>query len=92
MNSKIFNNPTTRIILGILWGLGLACIFRVACNGRNCIIFKAPKPADVKNKIYNIEEKCYKYEKVNTECTDDTIENFAAKKAAKKAAAKKAAA
>lgn len=76
MTFKIFKDRKTRIILGILWGLGLACIFRVACNGRNCVIFKAPRPADVKNKIYNFDEKCYKYETVNTNCTNDSIENY----------------
>ena len=66
------------IMISIIWGFGLACIFRAACNGRNCVIFKAPRPVDVKNKIYNFDEKCYKYETVNTTCTDDTIENFKA--------------
>jgi hypothetical protein len=75
MNLKIFKDKKTRIILGILWGLGLACIFRAACNGRNCVIFKAPRPADVKNKIYSHDEKCYKYETVSTDCNENPIEN-----------------
>ena len=70
---KIFKNKYTKIILGILWGFGLACIFRSACNGRNCIIYKAPAPADVKNKVYSHEEKCYKYDTITTACTDDAI-------------------
>jgi len=71
--NNIFKNETTKIILGILWGFGLACIFRTACNGRKCIIYKAPKPADVVNSIYNHDEKCYQYKTVTTECTEDTI-------------------
>jgi hypothetical protein len=73
MNNKFFKNPYTKIILGILWGLGLACIFRCACDGRKCIIYKAPNPNDVKKNIYSYEEKCYKYETVNAECTDNAI-------------------
>ena len=53
---KFLKNKYSKIVLGILWGFGLACIFRSACNGRNCVIYKAPKPAEVKNKIYSHED------------------------------------
>lgn len=71
--NKFFKNKYTRIILGVLWGLGLSCIFRQACNGRNCIIYKAPKPEQVKNKIFAHEEKCYKYKTQKAECNDEAI-------------------
>ena len=74
MNSNFFKNQYTKIILGLLWGFGLACIFRSACNGRKCIIYKAPKPKDIENSIYNYDEKCYKYETVSTECNNNAIE------------------
>jgi hypothetical protein len=72
---KFLKNEYTKIILGILWGFGLACIFRSACNGRNCIIYKAPQPKEVTKNIYSSDDKCYKYETVNTKCTDDAIDN-----------------
>ncbi len=71
---KIFKNKLTRIILGILWGLGLSCMFRSACNGRNCIIYKSPVPAEIKSNIYNYNNKCYKYDTEETKCTKDAIE------------------
>jgi hypothetical protein len=71
--NNILKNNYTKIILGLLWGFGLACIFRCACNGRKCIIYKAPKPSDVENSVYNYDEKCYKYSTVTTECKDDAI-------------------
>jgi hypothetical protein len=73
MNSNFFKNPYAKIILGVLWGLGLACVFRSACEGRKCIIYKAPKKEEVIKNIYSHEEKCYKYETVNTECNNDPI-------------------
>jgi hypothetical protein len=73
VNTNIFKNEYTKIILGIIWGLGIACIFRSACNGRNCIVYKAPKPNDVKNSIYAHDEKCYKYDTVSTDCNDSAI-------------------
>jgi hypothetical protein len=74
MNSSILKNQYTKIILGILWGLGLACIFRCACNGRKCIIYKAPKPKDVENNVYSYDEKCYKYKTITTKCDNDAID------------------
>jgi hypothetical protein len=72
---KFLKNKYSKVMLGLLWGFGLACIFRCACNGRKCIIYKAPKPADVKNKVYSHDEKCYKYETVSTNCNENPVEN-----------------
>jgi hypothetical protein len=52
MIPKIFKNEYTKIIMGIIWGFGLSCIFRCACNGRKCIIYKAPNPSEVEKNIY----------------------------------------
>lgn len=73
--NKIFKNEYIRIILGLLWGFGLACIFRSACNGRKCIIYKSPKASEVINSIYSFDDKCYKYKTETTPCNDDAIEN-----------------
>ena len=69
----ILKNKISKIVLGILWGLGLACLFRKVCKGRNCIIYKAPEIKDVKDKIYSFNNDCYQYNIVNSECTDDEI-------------------
>ena len=74
MDLLLLKNKYSKIIMGLIWGFGLACIFRSACNGRKCIIYKAPKPKDVENKIYEHDDKCYTYKTVNTECTTDAIE------------------
>ncbi len=71
--NQIFKNRYTKIILGILWGLGLSCIFREACNGRKCIIYKAPNKLEVKNKIFSKDKKCFKYKPETTTCTEDAI-------------------
>ena len=41
---NFLKTPAGKIAVSILWGLGLACIFRKACKGRDCIVFKAPSP------------------------------------------------
>lgn len=70
----MFKNKYTRIVLGAIWGFGLACIFRTACNNRNCIIYKAPNPAFIKNSVYGVDDKCYQYETKNSDCDETAIE------------------
>ena len=53
----IFKSKLSKIILGILWGFGLAVIFRYACLGKNCVIYKSPVPATITNNIYSFDEK-----------------------------------
>lgn len=57
-----------RIILSVIWGLGLSAIFRKACKGRNCIVIKGPDPEEMHNKIFRFDNKCYKYSATNTSC------------------------
>lgn len=68
MISNLLSTREGKIILSIIWGLGLSALFRRACKGRTCIIIKGPKPVDMNNKIYKFDNKCYKYTAVNTQC------------------------
>ena len=62
-----------RIILSIIWGLGLAALFRKVCKGRNCIVLRAPDTSDIKGKIYRFEDKCYKFNPKITSCKNKNI-------------------
>jgi len=73
MDLKFLKTEQSKIILGIIWGFGLACIFRSACNGRKCIIYKAPRQIEVMNQIHTYEDKCYTYQPVNKPCSEDYI-------------------
>ena len=68
MISNLLSTREGKIILSIIWGLGLSALFRRACKGRTCIIIKGPKPDEMHNKIYKFDNKCYKYTAVNTKC------------------------
>lgn len=57
-----------KIILSIIWGLGLSALFRRACNGRKCIILKGPKPKDLTSNIYQFNNKCYTFKTYNVSC------------------------
>ena len=61
MIDKILKSKHGKIIISIIWGLGLAALFRKVCEGRKCLVIKGPKPEEVDNKIYKFDDKCYKY-------------------------------
>ena len=45
---KFLHSQSGKILISILWGFGLACLFRKVCRGRNCIIYNAPDPNEIK--------------------------------------------
>jgi hypothetical protein len=57
-----------RIIISVVWGLGLSALFRRACNGRKCIVVKGPKPSQFENKIYGFNNKFYTYQPYSVTC------------------------
>ena len=68
---KFLKTDTGKIVIGIIWGLGLACLFRQTCVGRKCIVYKAPNPTKVMSNVYSYNNKCYKYVTETTKCTDN---------------------
>lgn len=77
---RFFKHRLGKIIISIVWGLGLATLFRRVCKGRNCIIIKSPKLKDIEGKIYKYNRKCYKFESAVTSCKPKSgktiIENY----------------
>jgi len=50
------------IIISIIWGLGVACLFRKICDSNSCVVVKYPLNLDdyfvhKKNKCYNFKTK-----------------------------------
>jgi len=70
---KFIKTRQGRIIISILYGLGLSCLFRKVCTGRNCIVYRAPNPSTIVNNVYQHNGKCYQYKTESTNCTHDTI-------------------
>ena len=57
-----------RVFISMLLGIGLATLFRRACNDKNCIVFNGPVHTDFEGKTYKYGEKCYKYSLSPTTC------------------------
>ena len=45
------------IILSVILGLGLSCVFKMSCDSKNCIIHKGPDFSE--KKIIKYNNKCY---------------------------------
>lgn len=65
---KLLNSTSGKYIFSIILGIGLASLFRKACNSRNCLVFKSPEINDIKNSIYSYGDKCYKFIPKATKC------------------------
>jgi len=52
----------------MILGFGLAALFRQACKGDDCYIVNAPSNNELKKYYYKIDEDCFKYTPVATQC------------------------
>jgi len=52
-----FKSKAGTYLLSIILGLGLACIFKMSCDSKNCIVYKAPEKDD--KKIIRYNGSCY---------------------------------
>jgi len=68
---KLINTETGIILISILWGLGLSCLFRKVCKGRACIVLQAPSKDKIQGKIYEHSGSCYRYFPKKSECHKD---------------------
>tara|TARA_B100000424_G_C22942766_1_gene501610 strand:+ start:2335 stop:2541 length:207 start_codon:yes stop_codon:yes gene_type:complete len=60
----LYMEKNYKMILSIIWGLGLASIFRKICDKNSCVVIKAP--LDMSSYYQKNNEKCYSFSK--TEC------------------------
>jgi hypothetical protein len=65
---KFVSSETGKILMSMILGLGLATIFRASCKGKNCIIYHAAPLEEIKDKVYKIDKKCYKFNSTPVKC------------------------
>ena len=77
MNFKrLLNTEIGVFFISVLLGLGLATLFKNACEGKHCINFNGPLISEIDGKTYKYGEYCYKYKLQAAPCdpTKQTIE------------------
>jgi hypothetical protein len=61
MLRNIMDSDSGAIVVSIMLGLGLAAVFRTACKGGRCVVVNGPPMSDVRDKVYRLDDKCYRY-------------------------------
>ena len=65
------------MIVSFMLGVAIVMVVSPICHGKNCMIVKAPPLNEVRNTVYHIATKCYKFEAVPMECpASGVIEAF----------------
>ena len=72
---KLLQSKTGMMLISIIWGFGLACVFRQACKDRKCIVYSAPNLKSMKESIYKHGNKCYKYIAETTKYKADAVDH-----------------
>jgi hypothetical protein len=74
---KIIHSNVGKIIISVLLGIGLSCLFHKVCKDKECIKFNGPIIKDVDDKIFQYDDKCYTYKLKSTTCdTNKQIVDF----------------
>ena len=56
------------MLVSFMLGLAIVLIIAPICHGKECMIVKAPPIHEVRDSIYHIGTKCYKFETVQLDC------------------------
>ena len=70
MLADIVRNNNFKIVFSLLLGVAIVIvIFRPYCKGDDCGIWKAPPISEVRNTVFQIGKKCYKFNEKDDECS-----------------------
>ena len=71
---SFFNTEIGRIIVSIVWGIGLSTLFKRVCKNKKCIIIESPNPKDIEEKIfrYKGDSNCYRYNTYISKCSSNS--------------------
>jgi hypothetical protein len=65
---KLMYSKNGKYAVSIILGIGFSCLFRKVCKDRQCIIFRAPPIDEIKNSVYEHDNKCYKFIEKSMSC------------------------
>ena len=70
-------SPIFKALVSFMLGLAIVFVVTPMCRGKDCMIVKAPPIHEVRDSIYHIATKCYKFETVQMECpAQGVVESF----------------
>lgn len=69
MLGELLKSEQFKHVFSLLLGIALVIVvFRPYCKGDECSIWKAPPPAELKDSVFKIGQKCYTYKEHDVEC------------------------
>jgi hypothetical protein len=68
MISDALHKPMFGVIVSFMFGIAVVMVFAPICRGTKCMVIKAPPVHEVKDSVYKIGSKCYKFETVGMDC------------------------
>lgn len=67
--ASIFDNRGIIILISMIWGFGLALLFRRECQNDQCVIVRVPPSFNSGNNIiYDKNNRCYQLHKYPSPC------------------------
>jgi hypothetical protein len=72
---RLFYNKYGQIFVSALFGISLALLFSRVCKD-NCTLYFAPKYDEIDNKIFKLNDNCYKYKSFNVPCNNKALEQY----------------
>ena len=58
---RLLHGKYSKYVISAILGIGLATLFRKACNSRDCLVFYAPSIEKINNQIFKYNDKCYTF-------------------------------
>jgi hypothetical protein len=65
---RLLYGKFSKYVFSAILGIGLATLFRKACDSRNCLVFKAPSMDKIDKQIFKYNKKCYLFESSAQSC------------------------
>lgn len=58
---SLLHDEKFNVFFSFLLGIGLVCILRPMCSGKECATLKPPQEKDFDSYVYRLAEKCYSF-------------------------------
>lgn len=56
---RLFKTKTGKVVLSVVWGLGIAALFYKVCENAGCFVMNEPTNANIEHNIYEFKNECF---------------------------------
>lgn len=67
---RLFYTSLGQILISILFGLAIACMFQKVCKGNKCVVIEPPPMKEIEGYVFKIKDDCYEYIPRVIDCDD----------------------